>query len=217
MAFGIAGLVLARTYAMARAYFLLGGLAYLGLWGYGILIDPSSAANVIPEHTVGRFSVRALDRRYQQEVLRRFVACAEGAATATGTTVKVSVDENAGYENMVFSTPMAERWAGHLRSLGVNVFDARDDERVGSTDMGNVMQALPAIHPYIAISDQTIPGHSTAFRDHAATREALDRALIAAKALALTAIDVLADTEVLAKARAEFDERRTAGIVKGRS
>lgn len=184
---------------------------------HGIIAKGGSAANVIPEHTVGRFSVRALDRRYQQEVLRRFVACAEGAATATGATVKVSVDENAGYENMVFSTPMAERWAGHLRSLGVNVFDARDDERVGSTDMGNVMQVMPAIHPYIAISDQTIPGHSTAFRDHAATREALDRALIAAKALALTAIDVLADADMLAKARAEFDERRTAGIVKGRS
>ena len=184
---------------------------------HGIISKGGSAANVIPEHTVGRFSVRALDRRYQQEVLRRFVACAEGAATATGTTVKVTVDENAGYENMVFSTPMAERWAAHLRSLGVNVFEARDDERVGSTDMGNVMQVLPAIHPYIAISDQTIPGHSTAFRDHAATPEALDRALTAAKALALTAIDVLAEPDVLAKARTEFEERRAAGVVKGRS
>ena len=183
---------------------------------HGIIAKGGSAANVIPEHTVGRFSVRALDRRYQQEVLRRFVACAEGAATATGATVKITVDENAGYENMVFSTPMAERWAGHLRSLGMNVFDVRDDERVGSTDMGNVMQVLPAIHPYIAISDQTIPGHSTAFRDHAATPEALDRALVAAKALALTAIDVIADPEVLAKSRAEFDERRAAGVVKGR-
>jgi amidohydrolase len=184
---------------------------------HGIIAKGGSAANVIPEHTVGRFSVRALDRRYQQEVLRRFIACAEGAATATGATVKVSVDENAGYENMVFSTPMAERWAAHLRSLGVNVFDARDDERVGSTDMGNVMQVIPAIHPYIAISDQTIPGHSTAFRDHAATPEALDRALTAAKALALTAIDVLAEPEVLTKARAEFEERRAAGVVKGRT
>jgi amidohydrolase len=184
---------------------------------HGIIAKGGSAANVIPEHTVGRFSVRALDRRYQQEVLRRFIACAEGAATATGTTVKVSVDENAGYENMVFSTPMAERWAAHLRSLGVNVFDARDDERVGSTDMGNVMQVLPAIHPYIAISDQTIPGHSTAFRDHAATPEALERAITAAKALALTAIDVLAEPDVLTKARAEFEQRRAAGVVKGRT
>jgi hypothetical protein len=48
MAFGLAGLVMARTYAMARAYFLIGGLAYLGLWVYGILIDDGSSANVIP-------------------------------------------------------------------------------------------------------------------------------------------------------------------------
>jgi amidohydrolase len=183
---------------------------------HGIIAKGGSAANVIPDHTIGRFSVRALDRRYQQEVLRRFIACAEGAATATGATVKVGVDENAGYENMVFSSPMAARWTGHMRSLGMQVFDARDDERVGSTDMGNVMQVLPGIHPYIAISDQTIPGHSTAFRDHAATPEALDRALVAAKALALTAIDVLGDPDLLKSARAEFDERRAAGTVKGR-
>ena len=172
---------------------------------------------MIPDYTMGRFSVRALDRAYQQEVLRRFVACAEGAATASGTTVKITVDPYAGYDNMVFSTPMAERWAVHMRSLGMQIFDTRDDERVGSTDMGNVMQALPAIHPYIAISDQTIPGHSIAFRDYAKTPEALERALIAAKALALTAIDVLADPEVLRKARAEFDARRVTGIVRGRA
>jgi amidohydrolase len=183
---------------------------------HGIIAKGGSAANVIPDHTLGRFSVRALDRRYQQEVLRRFIACAEGAATATGATVKVAVDENAGYENMVFSSAMAERWTGHMRGLGMQVFEARDDERVGSTDMGNVMQMLPAIHPYIAISDQTIPGHSTAFRDHAGTPEALARALVAAKALALTAIDVLADPDVLKRARAEFEERRAAGTVKGR-
>ena len=183
---------------------------------HGIISKGGSAPNVIPEYTQGRFSVRALDRTYQQEVLRRFVACADGAATATGTTVKVTIDPNAGYENMVFSTSMAEKWAGHMRSLGMQVFDARDDERVGSTDMGNVMQVLPAIHPYIAISDQTIPGHSIAFRDHAASPEALERALVAAKALALTAIDVLATPEVLRQAQSEFEQRRVAGIVKGR-
>src|SRR2546428_3755981 len=184
---------------------------------HGIIEKGGSAPNVIPEYTLGRFSVRALDRRYQQEALRRFIACAEGAATATGCTVKVTVLENAGYENMVFSTPIAERWAAHMRSLGMQIFEARDDELVGSTDIGNVLQVLPGIHPYIAISDQIIPGHSTAFRDHARTPEALDRALVAAKALALTAIDVLAMPEVLQQAKREFEERRAVGVVKGRT
>ncbi|OBA89910.1 hypothetical protein A5662_23475 [Mycobacteriaceae bacterium 1482268.1] len=46
--FGVAGLAMARTYAMARAYLLVGGLAYLGLWVYGLLIDHGSPANFVP-------------------------------------------------------------------------------------------------------------------------------------------------------------------------
>ncbi len=45
---GVAGLFMARTYAKARAYFLAGGVVYLGLWLYGLLIDPGSSANVVP-------------------------------------------------------------------------------------------------------------------------------------------------------------------------
>jgi metal-dependent amidase/aminoacylase/carboxypeptidase family protein len=112
---------------------------------------------------------------------------------------------------------MAERWAQHMNGLGMQVFEARDDERVGSTDMGNVMQVLPAIHPYIAIATEPVPGHSIAFRDLAITQGALDNALVAAKALALTALDVLTDPAVLQKARAEFEERRKVGVVKGRA
>ena len=46
---------------------------------------------------------------------------------------------------------------------------------------------------------------------------ALDNALVAAKALALTALDVLTDASVLQRARAEFEERRKTGVVKGRA
>ncbi|MGH2500515.1 MAG: peptidase dimerization domain-containing protein, partial [Candidatus Limnocylindria bacterium] len=183
---------------------------------HGIITSGGSAANIIPEYAAAKFSVRALDRRYQQEVLQRFVACAQGAATATGTRLEVTVHENSGYENMVFSSPLAERWAAHLRALGVEVAATLEDERMGSTDMGNVSQVLPAIHPYIAIAPDGTPGHSTAFRDAAATPEAHRSALAAAKALALVAIDVLAEPALLERARAEFEERRATGVVKGR-
>ncbi|MCV7227830.1 DUF4383 domain-containing protein [Mycolicibacterium komossense] len=48
VAFGIVGLLLARSYAMARAYLLIGGLLFLGLWIWGLLMHPVSAANVLP-------------------------------------------------------------------------------------------------------------------------------------------------------------------------
>jgi len=183
---------------------------------HGIITAGGSAANIIPEYAAGKFSVRARDRLYQQEVLRRFVACAEGAAAATGTTLKVNVNENSGYENMVPSTPLTDRWAEHMRALGVEVMQPVDDERMGSTDMGNVSQIVPAAHPYIAIAPDGTPGHSTAFRDAAGTPEAHANAIAAAKALALTAVDLLAEPALLARARAEFEERQRAGMVRGR-
>ena len=48
LVFGAAGLAMARTYAKARAYFLIGGLAYLALWVYGLLVDHGSPANIVP-------------------------------------------------------------------------------------------------------------------------------------------------------------------------
>ena len=184
---------------------------------HGIITSGGSAANIIPDHAMAKFSVRALDRRYQQEVLRRFIACAEGAATATGTKLKITVHENSAYENMVPSQPLAERWASHMRAMGQSVQTTLDDERMGSTDMGNVSQILPAIHPYIGVAPEGTPGHSTAFRDAAATPEAHAAALFAAKAMALVTIDVLSDHALLEQARADFEERRVQGVVKGRA
>ena len=184
---------------------------------HGIITSGGSAANIIPEYAMAKFSVRALDRRYQQEVLKRFIACAEGAAAATGTKLKVTVHENSGYENMVPSQPLAERWATHMRAMGQAVQTTADDERMGSTDMGNVSQILPAIHPYISIAAEGTPGHSTAFRDAAATPGAHENALFAAKALALVAIDALTDGGLLERAGVEFEERRKQGVVKGKS
>ena len=184
---------------------------------HGIITNGGSAANIIPEYAMAKFSVRALDRRYQQEVLKRFIACAEGAAAATGTKLKVTVHENSGYENMVPSQALAERWAEHMRALGQPVQATLDDERMGSTDMGNVSQILPSIHPYIGIAPEGTPGHSTAFREAAAIPEAHESALFAAKAMALVAIDALTDAALVARARVDFDERRKQGVVKGKA
>lgn len=48
LASGVAGLLLATTFARARAYLIAGGLLYLGLWIYGLLIDLSGPRNMLP-------------------------------------------------------------------------------------------------------------------------------------------------------------------------
>ncbi|MCV7347268.1 DUF4383 domain-containing protein [Mycolicibacterium rhodesiae] len=48
LGFGVAGLALSRTFARARAYLIGGGLIFLGLWVYGLLIDLSGPRNILP-------------------------------------------------------------------------------------------------------------------------------------------------------------------------
>ncbi|WP_218221859.1 DUF4383 domain-containing protein [Nesterenkonia sp. Act20] len=49
--YGVVGLVLARSSTSARLYLLFGGIVYLILWVYGLVIDKDSAVNFVPLNT----------------------------------------------------------------------------------------------------------------------------------------------------------------------
>ncbi|HUR06857.1 MAG TPA: DUF4383 domain-containing protein [Nonomuraea sp.] len=49
--FGLAGIVLSRTWSGARYFLIGGGVIYLLLWLYGLIIDRASAANFVPVNT----------------------------------------------------------------------------------------------------------------------------------------------------------------------
>lgn len=74
----------------------------------------------------------------------------------------------------------------------------------GSTDCGNVSQRLPTIHPYIRISPDGVPGHSREFANWARSPMARVGMVAGAKALALTALDLLASPAALAEAKHAF-------------
>ena len=46
--FGVAGLALASTWSGARAYLVGGGVIYLVLWLYGLLVEQNNEANFVP-------------------------------------------------------------------------------------------------------------------------------------------------------------------------
>jgi hypothetical protein len=49
--FGVAGIALSRTPGRAKQYLLYGGIVYLVLWLYGLLVGHDTSANFVPVNT----------------------------------------------------------------------------------------------------------------------------------------------------------------------
>jgi amidohydrolase len=169
---------------------------------HGVITMGGQQANIIPEHTAAEFYLRAPDKTYLSELRRRFEAAAEGAALATGCRVQVTFDPIIHDPVRTNHTVLAV-FARNLERIGFPV-DPDDAGGYGSTDAGNVSHALPLIHPYIRVAPDDVPNHSREFTEAAASPRARAGMVAGAKALALTALDLLADPRTVEAAKAEF-------------
>ena len=173
---------------------------------HGIITHGGVAVNIIPDYAAALFSIRAARQAYAQAVLERVVECAQAAGLATGAQLRYEVKP--GYAEMLPKDVLGQLFAENLRKVGMDVRDPRVNERMGSTDFGNVSQALPGIHPYISIASEDTAGHSVEFRAASNSPAGHEGLMSAAKALAMTAIDLLAQPETMAAAKREFAAAR---------
>ncbi len=110
------------------------------------------------------------------------------------------------YSEMRTNGPLVDAYSANLERLGRTMGDLADVPAsvAGSTDMGNVSKVVPAIHPMIAIAPARVPLHSPEFAEWAGSGNAQRGVIDAAKALAMTALDVLCDAELRAAIQAAF-------------
>jgi amidohydrolase len=163
---------------------------------HGIITHGGSASNIIPDYTAAEFLVRAAEKDHALAVLDKVRDCARAGALATGAEVKLTRGETY-YANMVPSTILADLFDANLTALGREVQLPDPNERMGSTDMGNVSHVIPALHPYVAIAPEEVAGHSPEFRAAAASPEGHAGLLDAAKALAMTAVDLFSNPDLV--------------------
>jgi len=176
---------------------------------HGIITDGGKAANIIPDRAAARLMVRSPDNIYLADLRRRVLACFEGAAVATGAELRPMWSEVCEVVNT--NRPLAEAFAENVRALGRTMQPRRPSDTHGSTDMGNVTTVIPGIHPFLSITEGPVAGHSIAFSEAARAPRALETMHLAAKALAMTALDVLAEPALLKHAKeAHGNERRAA-------
>lgn len=207
-----------------------------------VITKGGEAPNVVPAFAEVYYYVRSPSREIVAEVWSRVENAAKGAALGTGTTVDWEVlggvyetlpNEALGrvmHANLsavggvaytpeerdfalkigqtVFGKPPAPEAAAVITAFNPNP----PREAGGSTDVGDVSWAVPTIGVRTACFAPGTPSHSWQAVACGGTTLGLKGMNVAAKSLAGAAIDLFTQPETIAKAKAEFEQRRGPGF-----
>lgn len=158
-----------------------------GVRVHGIITDGGKAANVIPEFAAAELWIRALDEDELDDAAARVLACARGAAEATGARLEVRTLDSSS-PAMRPNLPLADLYRRQLAELGLAETEHAPDQAIGSSDITHVSRVAPTIHPNFSIAP---PGgrlqlHTRPFAEATTSPEGEAGLLEAARALALT-------------------------------
>ncbi|MEU6005113.1 M20 family metallopeptidase [Streptomyces sp. NPDC047453] len=157
---------------------------------HGVVTHAGDAPNAIPERSTGRWYVRAETLAELAELEPRVMRAFEAGALATGCDLEIEPESKPYAEFRTDETALGHYRANAL-ALGREFAPPGQAARMNraSTDMGNVSQVVPAIHPYIGIGSLPATNHQHEFAAYcvgaAAQRALLDGAI----ALAWTGVD----------------------------
>ncbi|MCS4275109.1 amidohydrolase [Mycetocola sp. BIGb0189] len=177
---------------------------------HGVITNGGSAANVVPELTEAHILVRSSEIDTLKILTQRVVDILEAAALATGTRAEIDLDAEPAYLPLANNIALTKHWARHLTDRGRTVPLKPKVVRQGgpSTDMGNVSQYVPAIHPALGLGgDGTIVPHNAGFADISILPDALNALVDAATALGSAAADYLVDADLRTAVADEFVAR----------
>jgi len=170
---------------------------------HGIITDGGEVPNVVPAHSAAKFTIRAPDYAYLEELQGKVLNCFKGASLASGARLEYRWGDKV-YAPIKNNAALAQLFSDNLELTGrrLDVFDLQIP--FGSSDMGNVSQVVPSIHPMVAIASPKVSLHSPEFASAAASKAGHRGLLDAAKAMAMTVVDVIGRPEVLERIKQEF-------------
>lgn len=171
---------------------------------HGIITEGGKAPNIIPERAAASFYVRAKDLKELDSIKGRVIECARGAAASTGCSLEAAEggDLNA---PMKINTAFAGVYRRALDLLNLKEDAEAAEKNVGSSDIGNVSQIIPTIHPHVPIR-KGINIHTQAFADATITPDGHGALMEGVKALGLTAIELLFNPDALESIKKDFRE-----------
>ncbi|WP_040788740.1 M20 family metallopeptidase [Nocardia paucivorans] len=161
---------------------------------HGIVGDGGVAPNIVPGRAELLYYLRAVDSASLGNLMRRASACFEAGALAAGCTHEIRTLAPT-YTELTPDPALLAAYREQIIGLGRTPIapELEAQRPFGSTDMGNVTNVLPGIHPVIGIEAGGAVTHQPGFAV-ASVNASADRAVLdGAMALARTAIVVTSD------------------------
>jgi aminobenzoyl-glutamate utilization protein B len=202
-----------------------------------IITSGGKAPNVVPDFAEAYYYVRHPKRKDVVEIFDRVVKAAEGAAIGTGTTMKYDIiggthdllinktlaeamqtnlEKVGGVVYTEAELNFAKKIEPSFIGTKVDVATAAtvkplsyiNEGNSGSTDVGDVSYALPTVGLRAATWVPGTPAHSWQAVAVGGTEIGTKGMLVASKTMALTAIDLMSNPVLLAKAIEEFKQSK---------
>ncbi|MFQ5639149.1 MAG: amidohydrolase [bacterium] len=199
-----------------------------------VIPNAGEAPNVVPEYAKVWYFVRDINREEVQKYYNRILKIAQGAALATETTYKVHLIT--GVHEYLLNRPMQEALQKNLELVGAPQFTEEEQkfahelqrtvdkeekgfnadiaplpEEVGeveggSTDVAEVSWIVPTAGFRVTTAAQDVPWHSWATTACHGTEAGRKGAVVAAKVIAATGLDLFTNRELLKSAQDFFKE-----------
>jgi len=170
---------------------------------HGIITEGGEAPNIIPDRASARFYVRSIDMKYFEDVVEKVKECARGAAKATGCSLRIAIRETV-YHPFKPNYVMAEILRYNMKLAGLKEDSIGEKESMGSSDIGNLSQVIPTIHPEFAIGKRSVVNHSPEFAKAAVSKFGVDMMIKMTKTIAMTALDIFSSPEKVKEIKSEF-------------
>lgn len=177
---------------------------------HGIVTDGGQAANVIPAHAELRYTMRANNSESLRELESRMAGCFAAGAVATGCEHQVT-ETAPPYAELAPDAWLSSTLRAEMVRVGRSPVaeDVEASFPLGSTDMGNVTQVMPGIHPIVGIESGGASIHQPAFAAAAASASA-DTAVVEGSIMLARTVAALACDDAQRDRVLELQARRAS-------
>ena len=167
-----------------------------------IITNGGAAVNIIPDTAALRVEIRHENLNYFRGLVDKVLSIAHAAAQAAGCTVDIEMFEPP-IACMKNNGVMIELFKKHLHEVGITEY-VEEFSTGGCTDMGNVSQEVPSIHPFMKMVRPDSDEHTLEFLKDVDEPYAIEQMYKIIEYMAGVGADILKEPRLLQEIKDDF-------------